>query len=206
MTNQFFFRSKKTVRSQAPNKRELLIEAAILEFAKRGFANTDVQAIANRCSVAKGTIYLYFKSKEELFWTAFLQIASELENIFHKVAVSDLDPIEKIKTALIRTGELFHRNKEYVLIIKQARSFPVEKIPKEATQAVDGTLISTLCDFIREGIEQKRFAPFPVEDYAISIVNGVWGVCVFYDEKIDSMSLPDRIRFTLDMSLNGYLK
>lgn len=48
------------------SKRTRIIEAAIEMFAEHGFEVTSVQDIANRASVAKGTVYLYFESKEAL--------------------------------------------------------------------------------------------------------------------------------------------
>ena len=49
-----------------PDKRERIIEAAIEIFIKRGFAAASVQEIAAAAGVAKGTVYLYFESKEDL--------------------------------------------------------------------------------------------------------------------------------------------
>lgn len=47
-----------------------IIEAAVQEFAKRGFAATRLEDVAERAGVTKGTIYFYFKDKEELFKAA----------------------------------------------------------------------------------------------------------------------------------------
>jgi len=47
--------------------REKIIEAAIVSFAQTGFDRTKMEDIAKRLGLSKGTIYLYFRSKEELF-------------------------------------------------------------------------------------------------------------------------------------------
>ena len=47
-----------------------IIEAAILEFARRGFAATRLDDVAEKAGVTKGTIYFYFKDKEDLFKAA----------------------------------------------------------------------------------------------------------------------------------------
>lgn len=44
-----------------------ILSAAIEVFHEKGFSNTSIQDIANRAGIGKGTIYEYFKSKEELF-------------------------------------------------------------------------------------------------------------------------------------------
>jgi AcrR family transcriptional regulator len=51
----------------ASAKREAILNAALDEFAARGFAATRIDDVAARAGVAKGTIYLYFKDKEALF-------------------------------------------------------------------------------------------------------------------------------------------
>ncbi|RJF80841.1 TetR/AcrR family transcriptional regulator [Oleomonas cavernae] len=44
-----------------------MIEAALAEFAEKGYAATRLEEVARRIGVSKGTIYVYFASKEELF-------------------------------------------------------------------------------------------------------------------------------------------
>jgi AcrR family transcriptional regulator len=47
--------------------REKIIQAAIESFAQTGFDRTKMEDIAKRLGLSKGTIYLYFNSKEDLF-------------------------------------------------------------------------------------------------------------------------------------------
>src|SRR5207237_6556739 len=47
--------------------KEKIIQAAIESFAQTGFDRTKMEDIANRVGLSKGTIYIYFKSKEDLF-------------------------------------------------------------------------------------------------------------------------------------------
>ena len=48
--------------------REKIVEAAIVTFSKHGYDRTKMDDIAETANLSKGTIYLYFKSKEELFY------------------------------------------------------------------------------------------------------------------------------------------
>jgi AcrR family transcriptional regulator len=57
--------SKRAVRSA--ERRQAIVDAALVEFSANGFAAARLEDIAARAGVAKGTIYLYFKDKEELF-------------------------------------------------------------------------------------------------------------------------------------------
>ena len=49
-------------------KRQLIIKAAIEVFGKKNFPNSSISEIAHRADVAEGTIYQYFKNKEDLFF------------------------------------------------------------------------------------------------------------------------------------------
>jgi TetR/AcrR family fatty acid metabolism transcriptional regulator len=57
--------------SPAPGKRERILEAAVKVFAAEGFYNAKVAQIAQEAGVADGTIYLYFKSKDDLLISLF---------------------------------------------------------------------------------------------------------------------------------------
>jgi AcrR family transcriptional regulator len=49
--------------------KDSIIQSAIENFAKTGFDRTKMDIIAQSCGLSKGTIYLYYKSKEELFYS-----------------------------------------------------------------------------------------------------------------------------------------
>jgi TetR/AcrR family fatty acid metabolism transcriptional regulator len=54
-----------------PDKRSLITEAAVEVFAEKGFRQARVSDIAKRAGVADGTIYLYFKNKEDILLSIF---------------------------------------------------------------------------------------------------------------------------------------
>ncbi len=64
-------RAQFMVRSSNGNKREMILDSAVVEIAQRGFHQTTVAMIAKRAGVADGTIYLYFKNKEEILFSLF---------------------------------------------------------------------------------------------------------------------------------------
>jgi len=55
----------------ATDKRERILDGALKAFARKGFYNTKVSEIAAEAGVADGTIYLYFKSKDDLLISLF---------------------------------------------------------------------------------------------------------------------------------------
>lgn len=50
-------------------KRQLIIDAAVEVFSRNGFQNSTISQIARKANVAEGTIYQYFRNKEDLFFS-----------------------------------------------------------------------------------------------------------------------------------------
>ena len=64
-------RSKGKREGAATDKRERILRAAIRVFARKGFYSTRVSEIAKAAGVADGTIYLYFKNKDDVLISIF---------------------------------------------------------------------------------------------------------------------------------------
>ena len=58
-------------RAAVPDKREAILRAATKVFAESGYFNSKVADVARVAGVADGTVYLYFKSKEEILRSIF---------------------------------------------------------------------------------------------------------------------------------------
>ena len=69
--------ARKSSRNGASGKRESILRAATRVFARNGYFNSKVADIARQADVADGTVYLYFKSKEEILHSIFDQNMAE---------------------------------------------------------------------------------------------------------------------------------
>lgn len=58
-------------RKADPNRRQAILDAAARVFAQKGYAAARIIEVAQAASVGKGTIYAYYRSKEELFFAVF---------------------------------------------------------------------------------------------------------------------------------------
>jgi TetR/AcrR family fatty acid metabolism transcriptional regulator len=76
-------------KGSAPEKRDRILKAAIQVFAKNGFYATRVSEIAKAAGVADGTIYLYFKNKDDVLITIFEEGIEQLLRILREVADSE---------------------------------------------------------------------------------------------------------------------
>lgn len=61
-----------TDRSVSERKRKAILDAALTVFSRKGHAEASVDDVAEQAGIAKGTLYLYFRSKEELYLAALV--------------------------------------------------------------------------------------------------------------------------------------
>jgi AcrR family transcriptional regulator len=92
-------------------KKRQIINSAMSVFAKNGLYNSKMVDIAEAAGIGKGTIYEYFKSKEDIFLEAFEYFMKDMETELAKKLFRITDPAEKI-VAIIEvffgTFESFH--------------------------------------------------------------------------------------------------
>ena len=65
--------SSRGAKAAAPDKRRMILDAAVVAFAKRGFHACRVSDIADEANVAYGLVYHYFRSKDEILDTLFVE-------------------------------------------------------------------------------------------------------------------------------------
>jgi TetR/AcrR family fatty acid metabolism transcriptional regulator len=78
------------------NKKELIINAAIKVFAHKGFFTANVADVAREAGVADGTIYLYFKNKDDLLISLFETKMEEILKRFSSLLESSKNAKEKL--------------------------------------------------------------------------------------------------------------
>jgi len=90
-------RSLPSIRPPLTDKREAILRAAIRVFANNGYFNSKVADIAREAGVADGTVYLYFKSKEEILHSVFDRSMEEAIADGRKRLEDVSDPREKLR-------------------------------------------------------------------------------------------------------------
>lgn len=91
-----------STRSSTPDKREAILKAAIRVFASKGYFNSKVSDIAGQARIADGTVYLYFKSKEEILHSIF----NRMMETFISEGKRELEGMARADEKLRRIAEL----------------------------------------------------------------------------------------------------
>jgi len=89
--------AQKPARNGSTGKRESILRAATRVFARNGYFNSKVADIARAAGVADGTVYLYFKSKEEILHSIFDRNMAEAIAADRKLIDKLRDPREKLR-------------------------------------------------------------------------------------------------------------
>jgi AcrR family transcriptional regulator len=84
-------------------RRNDIIDAAEKVFFQKGFMQATMDAVAEQAELSKGTLYLYFKSKEELHWAISTRGVNILQDMMEKVYSARENGLEN----LIKLGQTF---------------------------------------------------------------------------------------------------
>lgn len=97
-------------------KRLRILEAAAAEFARYGFDATNVESIASRADIGKGTIYNYIGSKDELFAECLQLFCDELRQVLEETAstAAELPPLARVGLISRQLADLGRRRNDFV--------------------------------------------------------------------------------------------
>jgi AcrR family transcriptional regulator len=136
-----------------------ILEAALAVFAEKGFAATRMEDIARSAGVTKGTIYLYFESKEAVFRSLVQQsIGTALSGIVETTEHFEGSAAELLRLALTALGEFVRTSDRVVLLkilIAEAGNFP--DMARFYRKEIINKGLSLMGDAIALGVSRGEF-------------------------------------------------
>lgn len=189
-----------------------LLEAALALFVEKGYAATRVEEVAARAGVSKGTLFLYFPSKEELFKAVVRENITGLLDTWNR----ELVEFQGSSAELVRYG--LHSWWERIgmtpasgitkLIMSEAHNFP--EIAAFYKQAVIEPGEQLLRRLLQRGVERREFRASLDLDHAVYGLIApmmfllMWkhsmGVCVASDKPLDPVAFIDS---QVDLLMHG---
>lgn len=97
-------------------KKWSILETAIHLFATRGFHQTSIQQIADGSDVSKGTIYLYFTSKNDLITSIFKYLQTQLEEELSEIEEGPGTPKEKFHKKILTHLQKMQKHRELIML------------------------------------------------------------------------------------------
>lgn len=139
-------------------KYQKIIQAATKVFADKGFYNSKVADVAKEAQVADGTIYLYFKNKDDLL----ISIFEECMDIFIASVKASMegtaDPVEKLKRFIQLHLELVRKNQDTAQVL-QIELRQSSKFMKEYAGTKFRDYLKIISDILEEGKRLGVFKP-----------------------------------------------
>jgi len=184
-----------------------IIKSAIKLFANKGFHETKVEDIAVESGVAKGTIYLYFKSKEEIMESSLDFIFSETINSYN--VPDNLDFYESIKMIVENNFRFISENMDfYKMLFKGIYNVNIENRVKrkECKHKIFSSVLSSIEKIISKGINEGKIKrDVSVKDLSLIFVNTiVSSLMVIVDSKVRGFEVnEDEYKKSVVMFLTG---
>ncbi|HWE23349.1 MAG TPA: TetR/AcrR family transcriptional regulator [Myxococcales bacterium] len=146
-------------REQRNDKRERILDAAVKVFAERGYFSSTVAEIARAAGVADGTIYLYFKSKDDLLFELFDEKMTQLIAQATAALAQEPDAPSRLKRFIKLHFSVVEKNPELasVLVVELRQSAQLLKAADR--QKLGAAYLELIGQVVREGQERGELDP-----------------------------------------------
>ncbi len=143
-------------RRSSDDKKQRILDAATVEIARRGYHQTTVAMIARRAGVADGTIYLYFKNKEEilisLFDRALGRFIAEGQERLAELSTA----VEKLRAIIDLHLSLVGADRDLAIITQVELRHSLHFL-EELSRAKVGDYLGIIAQVIAEGMDEGAF-------------------------------------------------
>jgi len=201
-------------RRQKEARPQQLLDAALMLFVEKGFAATRAEEVAQRAGVSKGTLYLYYPSKEELLKAVIR------EHLSSRIAAGAAQADKHRGTAADLLREVFSRwwldvfesptAGVFKLIITEVRNFPdlAEFYGREVVQPGE----QLIARIVQRGVDSGEFDDLDVSAVVHSLVLPMvmlcvhkhsLGACSAHHEDFDPLGF---IRQHIDLVIRGLMR
>ncbi len=193
---------ERKIREKEQRRRQIM-QAAKLVFSAKGFNRATMEEIAGEAELSPGTLYLYFKNKEELHTSLSIDIlkylTSQIKEYVDEKEISPEDKLDALRDAFIDVYEfdamvlinLFHLQSGETL--KNLSGEVLQQIKQTSSDA-----LGAITSIVQEGIDQGVF----IDKHPVALADILWatysGVVLWVDSKRQLNNEKDFVRQTLE--------
>ena len=176
------------IKSKKAIKRESIVQAAIEVFSNKDFKTTSISEIAQKAGVANGTIYQYFKNKEDLFFTIAIEKTNEFQNQLELHLEGISGAFNKIRKFVWYFLYFFKTNSDYgrllMLEMRVSKSFVRTEAYEFLKQSVS-QIMNILADGQEEGVIRKDTNIYIQRHLILGILEHIVSRWLLKEEKYD---------------------
>ena len=181
--------------SKGRERRSEILRAARKVFEERGFLDTRVSDIVTAAGVAQGTFYSYFDSKEAVFTEVAQQVVETMMEGLHTEFVRDIDPVERIRRAMVRFVEAFRPNAVMIGLIEQVGTFTPEmrRLRLELRQSFVDRSARGIRRMQADGIADPGLDPVMMAEILGAMVDQTCYLWFFLGKEFDSQAVVESL-------------
>lgn len=174
-------------------RREKVLNVAVLEFAERGFAGTNINVIAEKAGISIGAMYSYFASKEDLFLSIVSRQLDLVEDVLAEIDVEQqfFDVIREMFVQVMeKTREYPYLSQIYLDITTQSMSSLSQRLMNQFEAGVS--------DFLLKVVEKgKARGDLPESVDANMLAYNIDNLLIIFQFSFSSEYYAERMRFFL---------
>jgi TetR/AcrR family fatty acid metabolism transcriptional regulator len=192
-----------TNRIEKNHKYNQILEAAIKVFARQGFHQSTVAQIAKEAGVADGTIYLYFKNKDDIL-VQFFNYKTKLVFDSFRTEVARADSsLDKLRYLIRRHLEEFQRNRE-MAVVYQVETHQSSRLAEAQIKEMSKMYRDLISEIVEQGQQEgtirKDLYVGLVKRFIIGAVDEVINTWLHSNGEYDLVSMADPL---VEMFIKG---
>ncbi|MEW6441649.1 MAG: TetR/AcrR family transcriptional regulator [bacterium] len=141
-------------------QRQEMLAAALELFSKKGYRNVSMHEVADKAEFAIGTLYKFFRNKEDLYKALILEHACKFHDALATAVRESDSEIEKLRSYVRAKGEVFRAQASMIRLYfaeTQGASFNVMAGLDSEIRTRHGDFQQTLASVFESGMRRKRF-------------------------------------------------
>jgi TetR/AcrR family fatty acid metabolism transcriptional regulator len=191
-------------KNPAKDEREAAFKQAALKvFSAKGYHKTTMSEIAMEAGFGKGTLYWYWNSKEELYFSLVEESHGEFMALVREAAEREGSALEKVLWLAEQVTELHYRHRDYTKLSWKMRAEEAEAFSPEYVEKLhrnSAEIKEKLEEIISQGIEEGLLPSFEPYYLACILLGIMEGMEIQWLEDPDSFDLRTAMRMVMRLS------
>jgi AcrR family transcriptional regulator len=189
---------------------EQAIKKAALElFSEKGFYSTSTRELTEAAGVSKGTLYWYYRSKEEVAFSLVSDMLNEFLELIERARGEEGPVTERMEHLVGAVAELYYKETDYLRLLWKFRADRHYIFSPEYTEKVTSYYVrirGCLESLIEQGIASGEFREVNSKQMAFIILGITEGLEVEWLENEADFSMRDALDVTMGMLLSSLAK
>jgi TetR/AcrR family fatty acid metabolism transcriptional regulator len=139
-----------------PEKPQQIVEAAVRVFARKGYFNARVSDVAREAGIAAGTIYLYFRTKEDILITLFREKMAAFVSSLRAAIADEPDAVAKVRRLVQLHFRMLEANPDLAEVV-QVELRQGQKFFRGASSQEIAGYFALIASVLEEGVGQGHF-------------------------------------------------